>query len=52
MFCRQRSQFLTKLTLHCLLAVLVCCCVLQVDDVLLAGTVCLPWACRIIEYAR
>ena len=27
-------------------------CVLQVDDVVLAGTVCLPWACRIMDYAR
>lgn len=24
----------------------------QVDDVVLAGTVCLPWACRINEYAK
>jgi len=24
----------------------------KVDDVVLAGTVCLPWACRIEEYAR
>jgi hypothetical protein len=24
----------------------------KVDDVALAGTVCLPWACRIVEYAR